>query len=299
MCSTRKIETKLGETIKKTKFTPPSPIKAAPTTIASNPDDVSTTSVSNTADAMMTSSSQNKEIHSNHSILPKKDPPERKTTTVRGKPKDGCHCHSSNKHYKQKIVWVLLDSGSDGNLVFANKDKPMLLPSSKRLVPQSWNTLNGMFQTKHKAGIDLDDFEYSDSKRYLVEPDIVEYGENNKPQYDLILGTKTMKEFGIILGFKDKMITIDEVKLPMQNINYLQGASMLQALKMNHSLAMEQHSTQDATKHETWILDVKYKKADLRSIVRDNCKHLSANQQKKLLQLLKKYETPFDGTLGD
>ncbi len=34
-------------------------------------------------------------------------------------------------------------------------------------------------------------------------------------------------------------------------------------------------------------------------IVRDNCKHLSANQQKKLLQLLKKFELLFDGTLGD
>ncbi len=34
-------------------------------------------------------------------------------------------------------------------------------------------------------------------------------------------------------------------------------------------------------------------------IVKDNCKHLSADQQKKLLQLLKKYESLFDGTLGD
>jgi hypothetical protein len=42
-----------------------------------------------------------------------------------------------------------------------------------------------------------------------------------------------------------------------------------------------------------------YSKADLQSVVRDNCKHLSANQQKELLQLLKNYELLFDGTLGD
>jgi hypothetical protein len=95
------------------------------------------------------------------------------------------------------------------------------------------------------------------------------------------------------------MITIDEVKLPMQNINYLQGSSTLHALRLNHSLAMELQSTQDATKRVTRILDAKYQKADLQSIVRDNCKHLSANQQKNLLQLLKKYELLFDGTLGD
>ncbi len=88
---------------------------------------------------------------------------------------------------------VLLDSGSDGDLVFVDKDKLMLLPSSKRLVPQSWNTLNGMFQTKRKAEIKLNFFEYSNIKRYLAEPDIVKYNKNNRPQYDLILGVKTMK----------------------------------------------------------------------------------------------------------
>jgi hypothetical protein len=62
---------------------------------------------------------------------------------------------------------------------------------------------------------------------------------------------------------------------------------------------MEPNSTQNATKWVTQILDAKYQKADLQSIFRDNCKHLSTNQQKKLLQLLKKYETLFDGTLGD
>jgi hypothetical protein len=176
--STRKLDIKLGDIVKKTKFNPPSPIKATPTTITSNSDDVSTTSVSNAGDVMMTLSSQNKELLNNHSIPPKKDPPEGKTTAIiavmRGKSKEGYHQHCNNKHYPQKIVRVLLDSGSDGNLVFFNKDKPMLLPSSKRLIPQSWNTSNGMFQTKHKAGIELITFEYSNSKRYIVEPDIIE-----------------------------------------------------------------------------------------------------------------------------
>ncbi len=148
MGSNRKVELNLRETVKKTKFTPPSQIKATPTTITSNSDDASTTSVRNAGDVMMTSSSQNKELLNNNSILRKKDPPEDKIAVMRGKPKDGHHRHRSNKHYKQRLVWVLLDSGSDGKLVFVNKDKPMLLPSSKRLVPQSWNTSNGMFQTE-------------------------------------------------------------------------------------------------------------------------------------------------------
>ena len=62
---------------------------------------------------------------------------------------------------------------------------------------------------------------------------------------------------------------------------------------------MELQCTQDATKRVTQILDAKYQKADLQSIVKDKCKHLSADQQKKLLQLLTKYELLFDSTLGD
>ena len=77
-----------------------------------------------------------------------------------------------------------------------------MCPYSKRLVPQSWNTLNGMFQTKRKAEIELNFFDYSNSKRYLAEPEIIKYDKNNKPQYDLILGVKTMKKYGIILDFK-------------------------------------------------------------------------------------------------
>jgi hypothetical protein len=89
-----------------------------------------------------------------------------------------------------------------------------------------------------------------------------------------------MAKYAIILDFKDKMITVDEVKLPIQEINYLQGSSTLCALKLNHILAMEPQSTQEATKHVTRILDAKYQKAGLQAIVRDNCKHLSADQQK-------------------
>ncbi len=78
-------------------------MKATPTTIASNSNDVSTTSVSNASDVMMMSSSQNKELLNTNSILPTKDPPDGKTTAIRavmrGKPKDGHHCHRSDKYF--------------------------------------------------------------------------------------------------------------------------------------------------------------------------------------------------------
>ncbi len=120
-------------------------MKGTPTTIASNSNDVSTASVRKAGDDMLTSSSQKEGIPKKSSILPKQDPPEGKTTAIvavmRGRPKHGHHRQRSNKHYKQKLVRVLLDSDSDGDLVFIHKDKPMLLPSLKRLVPQSHGIL--------------------------------------------------------------------------------------------------------------------------------------------------------------
>jgi hypothetical protein len=87
----------------------------------------------------MMSSGQKGKILKKNSITPNKDPPDGITTTIvavmRGRPKHGHHPQCSNKQNKQKLVRVLLDSGSDGDLVFIDKDKPMLLPSSKRLVP--------------------------------------------------------------------------------------------------------------------------------------------------------------------
>ncbi len=44
---------------------------------------------------------------------------------------------------------------------------------------------------RREARVELNFFEYSDSKRYHVEPDMVEYDKDSKPQYDLILGTVT------------------------------------------------------------------------------------------------------------
>ena len=74
----------------------------------------------------MTSSTQNESNKVNHSTLVKGDPPEGKTTAVvavmRGNSKHGYHRHRSNKQrYKKQIVRALLDSSSDGGLVFAKQ----------------------------------------------------------------------------------------------------------------------------------------------------------------------------------
>ena len=144
-------------------------------------------------------------------------------------------------------------------------------------------------------------FEYSDSKEFLVTPDVVEYDKKKmtRPMYDLILGCKTMKELGIVLDFRTKEITIDEIILPMRDINSLTTSKLESTWTVNNSMAQEPHSTQEATQQVVHILDAKYEKADLQSVVSTNCTHLSLQDQNKLLELLTEFEELFDGTLGD
>jgi hypothetical protein len=47
------------------------------------------------------------------------------------------------------------------------------------------------------------------------------------------------------------------------------------------------------------ILDAKYEKADLPAVNRENCSHLTAVDKEKLLSVLLRFKSLFDGTLGD
>ena len=65
---------------------------------------------------------------------------------------------------------------------------------------------NGTFQTNGRSNLRIKFLDYSASKEYLVQPDIVEYdgAKMGEPGFDLILGTSTLKERGIVLNFFDE-----------------------------------------------------------------------------------------------
>ncbi len=168
------------------------------------------------------------------------------------------------------------------------------IPVIKRAVPQSWGTSNGTFVTNKVGNIKIAFVEYSNSKKALIKPDIVEYNPgNNKPMYDLIIGKQTMHDLGVVLDFKFKesTIQIDKILLPMRDIANLQlKTSISRALKHNASFAQEPVSTRGATKRVVEILDAKYKKADIPAIVRDNCSHLNVSDREKLLSIERMFE---------
>ena len=130
----------------------------------------------------------------------------------------------------------------------------------KRVVPQSWGTSNGTFNTDKVSDIEISFVEYSASKKVRLQLDIVEYSPGNQaPMYDLTIGKQTMHDLGVKLDFQEKTITIDEVLLTMRNIANLQlRPGIIRALRENTCFAQEPISTRSATMQVVKILDAKY-----------------------------------------
>ena len=164
-----------------------------------------------------------------------------------------------------------------------------------RVEPNIWKTSKGSFKTKRQAALNLKFPEYSNSKTFQLEPDIVEV-EGQLPTYDLILGTPTLAALGIKLDFETQMITIDSTALPMRDIATLQNPTELLSMYMR---TLEPISTEQQTSRAVKILDAKYEKANLPKVVSENCAHLTVDERNKLLRLLLKYEELFDGGLGE
>ena len=195
-------------------------------------------------------------------------------------------------------MWrVLLDSGSDGDLLFVQKGLKENVPFKERFRPQKWRTSNGTFRTTKVGNLDMIFPEFSESKVMHLTPDIVDIPEKEaKPAYDLILGTETLAKLGVILDFESKTITIDQCKLNMVSNTSFTDQKSINAQFKEH---LEPASTREATKRAIGILDAVYEKANLPEVIHEECSHLTLLQQSKLLGLLKRYETLFDGTLGD
>jgi hypothetical protein len=168
----------------------------------------------------------------------------------------------------------------------------------KQVVPQSWGTSNGTFVTDRVGDIEISFVEYLASKKVRLQPDIVESIPGDQvPMYDHIIGKQTMHNLEVKLDFQERTITIDKILLHMRNIATLQLKSRItRALRENTCFAQELISTHSITKRVVEILDATYEKSDLPAIIRENCSHLTAPDREKLLSVLLKFESLFNGT---
>jgi hypothetical protein len=109
------------------------------------------------------------------------------------------HHKSSNKAAKEKLIRVLLDNGSDGNLLFHKKGTPKHFPYLTGQVPCSWHTSNGVFHTKGRCKLLIKFFEYSNNKELLAQYDQMK----GKPVFDLIIGCNSMENLSIVMNYQN------------------------------------------------------------------------------------------------
>jgi hypothetical protein len=110
-------------------------------------------------------------------------------------------------------------------------------------------------------------------KKMHLRLNIVEYSKGGpSPLYNLIIDEQTLHDIGTVSDFKERTITIDDIFLPMRNINNLElNPSISRAFKLNSSFAQKPGSTRNATKLILEILDAKYDKTVLPRNVKNNC----------------------------
>ena len=74
--------------------------------------------------------------------------------------------------------------------------------------------------------------EYSSSKIFSVEADIVEVPKHESPAYDVIIGVETMRKMGIVLDFDRDVITVDGTSLPMRTVQDLKDPKQVMSIYM-------------------------------------------------------------------
>ena len=106
--------------------------------------------------------------------------------------------------------------------------------------------------------------------------------------YDMIIGRDLLKFLGIDLLFSQEVIVWNNATLPFKDVS---GTSPgLYYIKESTTVMAATNSVKE-------ILDAKYKPADLEQICQEQ-EQLNATEKAALQQLLQKYATLFDGTLG-
>ena len=137
------------------------------------------------------------------------------------------------------------------------KENPNLFPSWLD-VPKSWHTLNGTFQRNERGNLRIKFLDYSASKEYLVQPDIVEYDgtKMGEPGFDCIFSTNILSELGFVLNCQLIEIDIDKIILPMSDITKLSTRSKIkQARIANNSVIDYSWSHTEGCQdlgHEVW-----------------------------------------------
>ena len=186
-----------------------------------------------------------------------------------------------------QLIKILLDSGSSGCLVSKKLSKKLHTNKTKK---STWSTKGGLFQTNKVAMVSFWFCELHPDKQITWEMHVDESNQLTD-RYDIILGRDLLLTLGINLDFNNKEIQWNLARTSMKDPALFDPE--------NKNKLEQEVFGMDPTEEEIIqrMTEQKYSPAELSQEVQ-KCSNLSNDQQDQLLQLLTKYQSHFDGTLG-
>ena len=151
----------------------------------------------------------------------------------------------------------------------------------------NWITKGGNFQTskKCKATFILKEFHENKSIEWNLHVD----STPGPHCYNMIIGHNVMGELGIMLDFKDQMMTWDDSTINMKDPeSFPELLDPVNDFFWSKDL-YETEVLQEASTHLQKILNAKYTPADLNTVVQA-CRHLTDDEKSQLHALLCKYK---------
>ena len=185
------------------------------------------------------------------------------------------------KESRLKTIKILFDSGASKYIIRSRLVKNL---KQEKTGPNQWKTAAGKVATSKKAKLMFNLPEFYESKIIQFWAHIFD----NNIGYDMIIGRDLMTKLKMKIDFEFQCVRWGEAEVPMRNPRITEKEFYAQ----DSEIAME------AMSRVKRILDAKYEAADLKQVVAE-CTHLSKEQQEKLLEVLNKHKSLFDGTLGE
>jgi len=196
----------------------------------------------------------------------------------------------SKKPKHEKRLRILFDTGCGGTLINKKFVKDL---KSQKVTGTTWSTKAGQFETNHKCKITFNLPEFH-TGRDITWTAYVDESKSDLSRYDMIIGRDLLDELGMDFLFSQGLMVWDNASVPMRDPKWLKDKYIEEYAQEIHN--MEDPETTEAERIQT-ILDGKYSPADLEQLVAE-CKHLTKEEQLKLLRLLQRFESAFDGSLG-
>jgi hypothetical protein len=201
---------------------------------------------------------------------------------------------TGNKKEPQAPLIALLDSGTTSCIAIGNRI-PFVRATKSRST--DWSTKAGNFKTSGKGTLTFIMPEFATKPKFEFEVHLDQRDDTSMAKYDVILGTNFMRAFGINLKFDDRVIEHEGATIPMRNRDSL-NANVPHLVANAMEETYETEATKEMVSRMTRIAESKYEPADLNKVVR-SCTNLSNADQSALYEVLKGFESMFDGKLGE